>query len=256
MVRGQGYVYRYPGIGTEKYINRKSEAASMKVASRLGLDNTFICMDGKKGWKLSRYIQNARELDYQNISDVRKALTMMRKLHDAKIISEYDFDIWEKTERFIEQLKNAGRLEIEGFDELYRQMKKIKELVENDEYSEKCLCHCDCYSPNFLIDDENQMYLIDWEYSGNDDPASDLGTFICCSEYSFEEAVHVITLYLDKIPEKKELGHYLGYVAIASYYWYIWALYQEFRGNPVGTWLYRWFKNSKAFMKKTLEYYD
>ena len=58
-------------------------------------------------------------------------------------------------------------------------MDKLYKYLENDSYK-TCLCHCDCYNPNFLIDSNKNMYLIDWEYSGISDPAVDLGTFICC----------------------------------------------------------------------------
>lgn len=254
VVNGENYVYRHPGRGTEKYINRKSEAFSMDIAAKFRLDNTYIYMDENSGWKLSKYITNARELDYHNSKEVSKALEMMRTLHELNIRSEYSFGVWNKTEEFVNQLKELGSFYDDNFEELHNLMISVKNQVIDDEYSKLCLCHNDCYSPNFILDDEDNMFLIDWEYSGNDDPASDLGTFICCSDYSYEEAVEIIKQYLqDENPVDAQLKHYLGYVAIASYYWYVWALFQESRGNSVGEWLYIWYKNSKRFaneMKK------
>lgn len=255
-VNGTGYVYRHPGRGTEKYINREGERFSMQVASELGLDKTFVYMDGKEGWKISRFIDNARELNYDKPEEVKEALSMMRTLHTSGKVSPFDFNIWQKTEEFLDRLEGTGKKDTEDFIPLLELMKKVHELVTTDEYAQKCLCHCDCYSPNFLLDEQNRMYLIDWEYSGNDDPASDLGTFICCSEYGFDEAVSVITQYLGRKPEGKELGHYFGYVAEASYYWYVWALYQETRGNFMGNWLYMWYSNSKLYSKKAIEQYS
>lgn len=254
-VDGKGYVYRHPGRGTEKYINREGEAFSMQVASELGLDKTFVSMDSKEGWKLSHFVENARNLNYDNPGEVCEALSMMRTLHASGKVSPFDFDIWKKTEDFLDRLEGTGKKDTEDFIPLLETMKKVHELVTTDEYARKCLCHCDCYAPNFLLDEQNRMYLIDWEYSGNDDPASDLGTFICCSDYNFDEAVSVIAQYLGREPDGKELGHYFGYVAEASYYWYVWALYQETRGNFMGNWLYMWYKNSKLYSKKAIEQY-
>ena len=76
--------------------------------------------------------------------------------------------------------------------------------------------------------------------------------FICCSDYNYEQSLKTIELYLGYKPEPEELNHYLGYIAEASYYWYVWAIYQETRGNSVGEWLYLWYKNSKLFAEKTL----
>ncbi len=247
------YVYRHPGKGTENYINRKSEAFSMSIASELGLDDTFIYM-GETGWKLSYFISNARELDYHNPREVTESLAMMRKLHNAAYKSEYNFDIWKRTLEFIDRLESTGKTEFNDFEKLQTLMESLYEKVSADQ-SEKVLCHCDCYSPNFLLDEKDKMYLIDWEYSGNDDPASDLGTFICCSDYSYEEALSVIKQYEGKEMESKKLAHYLGYVSISSYYWYVWALYQEVMGKSVGEYLYIWYKNSKFYAKKALELY-
>lgn len=255
-IGSQGYVYRHPGNGTSKYINRKSEAFSMNVAAELGLDDTFIYIDENEGWKISKFIKNARELDYNNRAEVEEALKMMRKLHDKKIVSEYDFGIWNKTEEFIKRLDEIGKSDFDDFKALYNTMSELKDVVMKDDNAVKCLCHNDCYSPNFLLDEDNKMYLIDWEYSGNDDPASDLGTFICCSEYTYDEAVEIIKQYLGKEPSREELAHYIGYVSIAAYYWYVWALYQETRGNAVGEWLYMWYKNSKLYCKEAMKLYN
>ena len=75
------------------------------------------------------------------------------------------------------------------------------------------------------------------------------------ADYTYEEALETIKIYLSHEPSQSELRHYLGYIAIASYYWYVWAIYQESLGNPVGEYLYIWYKNSKFYAKKALELY-
>lgn len=253
-VGNQKYVYRHPGKGTENYINRSSEAFSMKIASNLGLDGTYIHMDEKEGWKISYYIEEARELDYHNQDEVTAALKIMSKLHNAGVKSKYDFDIWNKSLGFVDLLKSSQMIHSEDFWSLLEKMKGVYKQVSGDNV-EKCVCHCDCYSPNFLLDSNNKMYLIDWEYSGNDDPASDLGTFICCSDYEMDEAIDVIKQYAGNEISNKVLGHYMGYVAIASYYWYLWALYQEAMGKDVGEYLDIWHKNSIKYADKTFLLY-
>lgn len=252
--RGQKYVYRHPGIGTETYIRRESEAFSMNVARDLQLDNTFIYMDREKGWKLSHYIENSHTLNYRNPREVKKALAMMKKLHDAGIRSEFDFDIWQTTLSFIEKISVRGRQDFQDFESLHRKMQTVYRLTEEDQV-EKRLCHCDCYDPNFLVGEDGSMYLIDWEYSGNDDPAGDLGTFICCSDYTWEEAAAVLEQYFGRPLTAPEFRHCIGYISIASYYWFIWAIYQESIGNPVGEYLYLWYKGAKFYADKALALY-
>lgn len=252
-VKGTKYIYRHPGIGTENYISRESEAFSTSIAKELGLDKTVITMDGKQGWKISYFIENARTLDYHNDKEVKQALAMMRKLHDANLKSKFDFDIWENTLDLLKKLDEQSK-NFEDFNELLSKMKNLYSLTKKDNV-EKRLCHCDCYDPNFLIDKEGSMTLIDWEYSGNDDPGCDLGTFICCSDYTYEEALQVIEWYYGYKPSDEELRHMLAYVSIASYYWFIWAIYQESLGKPVGEYLILWYEYTKIYLEKAMKLY-
>jgi len=248
------FVYRHPGIGTNKYINRDSEVFSMSIAQKLGLDETFIYMS-PDGWKISRYIENAHTLDYHNELEVDNALELMRILHKANIKSAYDFHIWTRSCEFVEIIKEKGRADFEDFQELFDNMEHLFHLTKFDNFQE-CLCHCDCYDPNFLIGPDGKMYLIDWEYSGNDDPASDLGSFICCSDYSVEEAKYIIEKYLEHKPSRVELRHFYAYVSLAAYYWYVWAIYQTSIGNNVGEYLYLWYKMAKNYYKMAMPLYN
>ena len=58
-----------------------------------------------------------------------------------------------------------------------------------------CLTHNDFFMLNFLIDDQDDMSLIDWEYSGMSDYASDFGTFAVCCQLSEEEASRACVLF-------------------------------------------------------------
>lgn len=193
----------------------------MDVAKRLGLDDTFIYMDKHEGWKISRFIKNAKTLDYHNREQVAQAIGMVRKLHAANIKSPYYFGVWDKANDFVVKVRKKGRDDYADFQELYDKMQQLYLLTKQDGV-EECLCHCDCYDPNFLVDEKGKIYLIDWEYSGNDDPASDIGTFICCADYNEEQVLDVLTMYYGHKPSKIELRHSLAYVALASYYWYLW----------------------------------
>ena len=249
-VAGDQYVYRHPGKGTEDYINRNSEASSMKIAKKLGIDNTYIYMD-EKGWKISYYIDGARNLDYHNKEDVSQALRYLKLLHSSEETTEYKFDIWNQIDSFLHLLAEEQRDDFEDMNDLVSLIEKLKIELSNDQ--EYCLCHCDSYDPNFLIDKQNKMYLIDWEYSGMSHPAVDLGTFIACSDYKIEEAIKIIKEYLGESYTPDKLRIYLGYTAVISFYWFLWALHQDSLGKNVGRYLYIWYKYTKIYAKESFE---
>lgn len=253
--RGKKYVYRHPGVGTEVYINRQSEAASMQIAKQLGLDDTFIYMDAAEGWKISYYLEGCHTLRYHSRKETDQALSLIRTLHSSQLTTGYDFDIWGEIVKFEAALAKAGRTDFDDLAVLHADIERIHAYVDADSIP-KCLCHGDCYDPNFLVSKQGKMYLIDWEYSGMADPACDLGTFIACSDYSMKKADETIERCLGHKPDPQELRHYIAYVAILSYYWFVWAIYQDSVGKTVGEYLYIWYRYTKTYSKRTLSLYE
>lgn len=251
---GKKYVYRHPGVGTEKYIDRSSEAASMEVAAKLQIDRTFVAMSKDKGWKISEFITNARALDYDNWDHVEKAMELLRRLHQSGEKTNHNFDLIAGIDDFKEKLQTSNRFEFDGLDELDHLIATLIEFLKKDK-AEKVLCHGDSYSPNFLLNEQDEMSLIDWEYSGMGDPAGDIGTFICCSNYTLEQAERVLEIYSQGVMDTKTKRHYLAYVAVTSYHWFLWALFQESVGKPVGEFLYIWYRYTKQYGQLALSMY-
>ena len=142
--------------------------------------------------------------------------------------------------------------------DFYKLRDKIERLykhVEKDGWPE-CLNHCDALAANFLIGEDGDMTLIDWEYSGQGDTAQDLGSFIACSDMSLDEALKAINMYLGHEATKEEKRHYLAYTAIASYCWYLWAIYQEANSVDTGDFLKLWHDYSYLYFKEAIVLYE
>ena len=191
---------------------------------------------------------------YGNTAHVKKALKLLKKLHEAEGKTKYVFDVRAKIESFYKELEARGRDKFTGEDDIKKNIFKLIRLVKKDK-TNSVLCHVDCYSSNFLIDKKGTMNLIDWEYSGMADPAVDIGTFIVCSPYAPEEVDNVLKFYLGRRAKKDEYRHYILYTAIMAYHWFLWAWYQDSIGKPVGEWQYRWYKDTAVYLRMALELY-
>lgn len=254
-VYDKSYVYRHPGVGTENYINRKSEKLSMEIAKQIELDNTYIYMDENEGWKISKYLKGAKNLSYDDDKNIDLAISMLRKLHKSQLKTGYEFDIFEVIEKFKHIISLTGRDDFEDINKLSDMIKRIEYFVKKDDIK-NCLCHCDSYNLNFLLDNDENIYLIDWEYSAMSDPAIDIGTFIGCSDYTFEQASDLIKKYLKDEYTKEKFRHFIAYVAVSSFYWFLWAIMQEINGKNIGKYLYIWYRYTKLYAKKALEMYE
>lgn len=249
-VDGESYVYRHPGAGTDEIIVRESEAYSLGIAKKLGIDRTFIYEDPTMGWKISRFIDGCVPFDYHNPEHVKAAMEIGRTLHNSGATSPWSFDVYEKA---VEIVRLLGRVEFSGFAELSELAERLDAYVKTDGIA-PVLCHNDFYSPNFLVHEEG-MDLIDWEYSAMSDYASDLGTFVCCSDYGIPEAEEAFREYFGREPNAEELRHCMAYVGLSAYYWFVWALYKEKAGDPVGEWLYLWYRMAGLFGRHADELY-
>ncbi len=247
------YVYRHPGDGTDAIISRVSETESQKIGHSLGLDNTFIYEDANHGWKISRFVENATTLDYHNWTQVKTAIGMARTLHNCDADTGFNHDVYQNALDIVELLDSHHRTSFKDFETL---LELAKTLVKKaDEHgARRCLCHVDFYDPNFLVTSDTEMQLIDWEYSAMSDYAVDLGVFICCcSDYTLDDANKIIDLYYEGNASDTDRFHCIAYTALSSFYWFVWALYKDACGDPVGEYLYLWYKYTKLYGKVALE---
>lgn len=251
-VDGKRYVYRHPGYGSDEITNRRAEARFQEVARDLGLDSTFVHEDPEKGWKISRYIEGARDLDYHDWDDVARAMKMIRRLHESGLDCGFVKDMHEDTLLQIKLLDERRRTQFKDFGELLDLADSLNKDVMADGLA-PVPCHNDFYDQNFLITDQG-MDLIDWEFAGMSDYASDLAVFIaCCPDYTYEDALKIYGLYFGRDLTERELFHCVAYTAVVSFHWFVWALYKDACGEPVGEFLYYYYRYTKLFGAKALE---
>ena len=248
------YVYRHPGIGTEAMIDRTSESAAQKIAHELGLDDTFIHED-PRGWKISRFVSNARNLDPRSDAEVARAMKMARLIHESGASVDNRFDFYEEGCHYEALLREKGPIDVPGYHEMAAMARRVKEYAEADG-APVCLTHNDFFYLNFLIDGNDHLYLIDWEYAGMGDYANDFGTYVVCCECSDEEALRALEHYFDRKPTFEEVRHNFAYVALAGWCWYVWSLVKEAEGDFVGEWLYIYYNYAKKYLAKVLRWYD
>ena len=127
-----------------------------------------------------------------------------------------------------------------GYREMAEAARRVKEYADGDG-APICLTHNDFFYLNFLIDGDDHLYLIDWEYAGLADYASDFGTYVVCCECSEQEALRALEHYFDRKPTFEEVRHNFAYVALADF---------------VGEWLYIYYNYAKKYLGKVLRWYD
>ena len=248
------YVYRHPGAGTELIIDRTAEATAQQLAKDIGLDETFLYENPERGWKLSRFIPNCRELDPHDDAQLARAMQMAAQLHAEPVKVDRRFDYLVESKRYEKALLEKKPIRIAGYEQMAANAAKLKAFADADA-APVCLTHNDFFSLNLLLDENDRLSLIDWEYAGMADYASDFGTFTVTCELSEEEALRALEHYFGRKPTFEETRHNFAYVALAGWCWYVWALLKEAEGDFVGDWLYIYYRYAKKYLGETLAWY-
>lgn len=238
-IDGVDYIYRHPGDGTDNIISRRNEKKSLIIAKEIDIDPTYIYADVNEGWKISVFISEFREPDYNSFEDSKKILAVLRRLHTSCVKVDYGMKPWEDSLNTEKLLRRKNPNCFKAYEELKR---KIGILYEKtiDDGVEKCFCHGDTYQPNWMIKSDGSVILIDWEYSGYSDPGIDVGYYIVDAMYDFDEAKRFIAEYLQDSYTETRFFHFMAYTAIIAYYWFVWALYRESCGANMGEALTNW----------------
>jgi thiamine kinase-like enzyme len=89
----------------------------------------------------------------------------------------------------------------------------------------KVPCNNDLLAANF-IDDGKQIWLIDYEYSGNNDACFELGNIYSESALSYEQLTQLVDAYYGKHRPEKVARAWL-FALLARYGWTLWASIQN-----------------------------
>ena len=238
-IDGVDYLYRHPGAGTEKIINRRNEKTSLVKALEFGIDPTYIYMDVIEGWKISRFVTAFREPDYHSFEDAKKIIAVLKKLHSAPVVVDYGMKPWEDALVMERMLREKDPHCFDSHEKLKEKIGLLYRRTLGDGV-EKCFCHGDTYKPNWMILPDGGVILIDWEYSGFSDPGIDVGYYIVDAAYDFEDAGRFIREYLGDGWTAQREFHFMVYTALIAYYWFVWAMYRESCGANMGEALSSW----------------
>ncbi|SKA75901.1 Thiamine kinase [Caloramator quimbayensis] len=231
-IKGNKYVIRQPGGMTELMIDRKVEKINNQIVSELGLNSECIYFDENSGIKISLYIENSKNIAQIGpgfLTNLKNVSDLLKKTHFSKKCFPNIFD-WEieliKYEKIIKKLNGCFFFD---YDILKKQLLDfIKKNIKNS----ICVpCHNDTVPENFLVDDSGKAYLIDWEYSGMNDPSWDVAAYILESRLTQEEIHQFFIYYYGNFPIKDEILKIKAWMMAQDLLWTVWAMIRHYNGD-------------------------
>ena len=93
-------------------------------------------------------------------------------------------------------------------------------------------------SENFIKAMDGTIYLIDWEYSGMNDPMADFAALFIEADFTKENQDYILDKYFNGNVPKNSFKKILCYMILWDYLWAQWTIIKEAKGDNFGTYGY------------------
>jgi thiamine kinase-like enzyme len=220
------YVARCTDTGSNLLgIDRDEEFHNTKMAEQAGVGAPVIDYRPDLGILLLGYL-NGKTLcndDFQREGVVAKVAAGCRELHRGPRFRGR-FDMFERQPRYLKTVQDNGfKIPLDYLEHADTFAQIEKALTATDQTTVPC--NNDLLAGNFIEDGE-RVWIIDYEYSGNNDPCFELGNIWSECGLSTDQLDELVTTYYGRrLRHKIARAHLQGIVA--KYGWTLWGCIQS-----------------------------
>ncbi|MFA5918471.1 MAG: choline/ethanolamine kinase family protein [Candidatus Nanopelagicaceae bacterium] len=204
-------------------IDRESEYQNSKIAAKVGIAAPVLNYLPGQGLLVIGYL-NGRTYSATDVaSNLPRIAQSCRVLHSAPAFVR-DFNMFEIQKTYLGIVQERGfRLPFDYLDFADRVLQIQKAMKILDEGTVPC--NNDLLPGNF-IDDGEKIWLIDYEYSGNNDACFELGNIWAEAFLDIDQLEELVTAYYGESRPEKFARAWL-WALMAKYGWTLWASIQS-----------------------------
>ena len=240
---GERYVMRLPGQSTELLsIDRENEVYNTKAAAETGIGPRVLEVVADLNAMVLEFIpgptMSAETL--QSVHMARRMASSFRVLHSAPRFLQ-DFNMFRLIEYYLRIVDEHSVTIPHGYRDRLDTVAEIERAVSVHALP-AVPCHNDLLCENF-IDDGDQLRIVDFELSGNNDPCFDLGN--TAQEAIFGEDLREVLCeaYFGQ-PDPRQLARMNLFALMSDVGWTLWGAIQakistidyDFTGYYTGRW--------------------
>ena len=249
-IKGTEYIIRQPGGMTNQMIDRINEKVNNQIASELGMNSECVYFDEISGIKISTFIKDSKNIavaDPCSPESLRAVSTLLKKTHSSIKCFPNSFDWEHELAKYEEIVKELNGDFFYDYEDLKKDL--LDFFDKNIEQTFTLPCHNDTVPENFIVNDKGEAYLIDWEYSGMNDPAWDVAAYILESKLTEESIRDFLLDYYGQLPSAAEGLKIKGFMLAQDLLWTVWALVRHYHGDDFLDYCYFRYERFRKNMK-------
>jgi thiamine kinase-like enzyme len=222
---GTRYVVRIPGESTDLLaVDRANERHNAAAASTTGVSPRIL--EYLDEWS----VMVLEFVDGETMSAERlreptmppRMATSLRRLHGGPAFL-HDFDMFRTTERYLRVVDQREVPIPSGFVDRMPTVAEVERVLTVRALA-PVPCHNDLLASNY-IDDGSRLWIIDFEYSGNNDPCFELGDTAQECGYDDELRAALCRAYFGR-DDPVQLARMALFAMMADVGWTLWAAIQ------------------------------
>lgn len=204
-------------------INRQSEYFNSVAAAAAGVAPPVVDYLPGQGVLVIRWITGHTYEPVDVGANLGKVAAACRQLHGGPRFAS-NFDMFAIQRTYLQTVQQRGFRLPDRYQEFTPLIEKIWQSL-NVHPAKTVPCHNDLLAANF-IDDGTVLWLIDYEYAGNNDPCFELGNIWSESTLEVDQLVELVDSYYGHHrPEK--IARARLQALVAQYGWMLWASIQD-----------------------------
>ena len=229
----KSYMLRIAGEGTEEYIDRHAEEIAARISADAGVNAEILHFNTSNGVQLTRFIEGALTMNaegFKRPGTAGRAALALRDVHRCGDKFSSEFNIFNMMDEYLGILRGKKAWVPDGYETVQREADAVRQALAATPL-ETVPCHCDPLAENFL-DTGERMYVVDWEYAGNNDPMWDLGDLSVEADFGADQDEELLLAYFDGEPSPQSIARMILYKAMCDLLWTLWGALQLANNNP------------------------
>jgi len=225
-VDGTPHFVSIPGAQSELLaIPRGAEIDNTRAAAETGIAPRVLYQLPESGVLVTEFLQGRTlaKADMHAAGMLERLAEAVRRLHTARPFAN-DFDLFRLMHAYTAVLEADGLSFPPGFEGLRPRLTEM-EAAANAHRLPPAPCSNDLVPEN-LIDDGGRLWIVDYGYSGNNDPCSELGNACCEAGYDQAEMERLCAAYFGAA-EPRLLARMHLYAIMSDVAWSLWSVIQE-----------------------------
>jgi len=221
------YFAKVVGPNTEVFINRKVAHEAAVLSSDCGVGPTiaqYVESDNFEVYDFLTGFRNCTMTDMLDPEISERAMEAYAKIHSSAPLSASKTG-FEQIREHARQVREAQADVPPDLEDLLLRMEQAEAALDRSG-AEMVPCFNDCYVTNYMVNDDKELRIVDWEYGANNDPYWDLASYFFECFADADARNHLLKVY------KPDAGVQEGarvtlYMPLICLKWGLWASLQS-----------------------------